>query len=177
MVLADLYLEHCEDVIQILGDSGIEETIKTCRFESNNVVEVYSDTLDVEEGSKIQRILPGGKTMLYTVLEVDFRSATKHEGSLLFPAHYILSVRKDSSLKKGRQASTINIKNCHAVQVGDDNIQQIMASFSNLEQQIDSSYAAPQEKQEAKNLLYQFLEHPLVTSILGGVSGGIAGLL
>ena len=40
---------------------------------------------------------------------------------------------------------------------------------------IDSSSATPAEKTEAKSRLTEFLAHPLVAAIVGGIAGGIGG--
>jgi len=63
------------------------------------------------------------------------------------------------------------------VQVGSHNSQSIIQAFSSIIEKIDSSSASEAEKVEAKSKLKAFLEHPLVTSVVGGVAGGLGGLL
>jgi len=67
----------------------------------------------------------------------------------------------------------------HAVvQAGENNTQTVKQDFkTNIEQitkAIDDSNAAQDTKNEAKSLLGNFLKHPLVTSIAGGIAGGLA---
>ncbi len=68
-------------------------------------------------------------------------------------------------------SQTINISNSNNVVVGNHNHQVIDNSVKELVKLINSSSASPEQKEEAKNLLGQFLKHPLVTSIAGGVVG------
>lgn len=60
-------------------------------------------------------------------------------------------------------------------QVGNGNIQNIQSAIASLQQQIDTASASKAEKDEAKGLLAKFLEHPLVCSIIGGVTGALPG--
>jgi hypothetical protein len=64
------------------------------------------------------------------------------------------------------------------VQAGENNTQTVKQDFRNYVEQItkaiDSSNATDESKKEAKNLLNEFLKHPLVTSIAGGVAGGLS---
>ena len=75
------------------------------------------------------------------------------------------------------KSTTINIHNSNGVQVGDYNTQHIQATFNELVQQIDRSAASPAEKAEAKSRLAAFLEHPLVTSLLGGAASAVLGAI
>lgn len=58
-------------------------------------------------------------------------------------------------------------------QVGNGNIQNIQSAIASLQQQIDASNATEAEREEVKGLLAKFLEHPLVCSIIGGVTGSL----
>jgi hypothetical protein len=62
------------------------------------------------------------------------------------------------------------------VQIGNQNTQSIVQTFNSIIEKIDSSPASPEEKAQAKSLLKAFIEHPLVTSVIGGVAGGLVGL-
>jgi hypothetical protein len=62
------------------------------------------------------------------------------------------------------------------VQVGNQNTQSITQTFNEIIEKINSSNASDDEKTEAKSKLMAFIEHPLVTSIVGGVAGGLVGL-
>jgi hypothetical protein len=62
-------------------------------------------------------------------------------------------------------------------QIGDHNTQNIEIVFKELVEKIDNADAPEKEKQEAKNRLQTFLEHPLVGTALGvGVQTLLASL-
>lgn len=48
-------------------------------------------------------------------------------------------------------------------------------TIGEIEAKIDASSATPAEKEEAKSLLGQFLAHPLVVAVVGGIAGGLGG--
>lgn len=50
-------------------------------------------------------------------------------------------------------------------------------SIQDIVARIDASDASPAEKEGAKSKLAAFLEHPLVTGIVGGLAGGTIGLV
>jgi len=64
------------------------------------------------------------------------------------------------------------------VQAGQNNTQMTSQDFGihieQISKAIDGANATEDSKKEAKNLLNEFLKHPLVTSIAGGVAGGLA---
>jgi hypothetical protein len=63
-----------------------------------------------------------------------------------------------------------NISHSVGVVVGNNNSQDIRASFTEILSAIDKAPASSEEKLAAKNLFGQFLKHPLVTSIAGGAT-------
>ncbi len=63
-----------------------------------------------------------------------------------------------------------------ATQIGNNNTQNIENVFSFIVEQIDQSSAIETEKQEAKNLLQKFLEHPLAGTIVGMAPAAIKAL-
>ncbi|MHB8253856.1 MAG: hypothetical protein ACYDEV_09190 [Acidiferrobacter sp.] len=65
----------------------------------------------------------------------------------------------------------INISGSSHFQIGDHNSQTIHASVQALVETINTANADPSEKAEAKSLLRQFLEHPLVCAVAGGAVG------
>jgi hypothetical protein len=79
---------------------------------------------------------------------------------------------------------TFNFDNSHKVsmndspnaniQVGNHNSFSSMINVEGINAAIDQSSFSSTEKAEAKNLLNEFLKHPLVTSIAGGIAGGLA---
>jgi hypothetical protein len=67
----------------------------------------------------------------------------------------------------------ISIHGSHGIQIGNQNTQSIVNGFQEMLTQIDVSTFTPDEKKEAKGRLARFLEHPLVTAIVGGAVGGL----
>ena len=85
---------------------------------------------------------------------------------------------KNSSYELARSSYTIGaIHVAGPAQVGDGNTQNIYNIFQEMIDKIDRADATPEEKAEAKSLLAKFLEHPLTTAVVGGVSGSLTGLL
>jgi len=78
-------------------------------------------------------------------------------------------------LGTGMQIATLNVHG--PAQVGNGNVQNIHNVFNQLLQKIDESGATDEDKEEAKNRLTKFLEHPLVGSIVGGLAGSLSGLM
>ncbi|WP_148279950.1 hypothetical protein [Acidovorax sp. KKS102] len=66
---------------------------------------------------------------------------------------------------------TVNISGSSYVTVGNNNQISIQHSVQELVKVIESSNATPEQKAEAKGLLRQFLEHPLLASIAGAAIG------
>ena len=71
------------------------------------------------------------------------------------------------------QNKTVNISGSSHVIVGDNNTQRVAQNIGELFQLIDRADATQEQKKEAKGLLQRFLEHPLVTAIVGGLAGTI----
>jgi hypothetical protein len=64
----------------------------------------------------------------------------------------------------------ISIIQSQGVQIGDSNVQNISYVIENFITRIEQASASEEEKKEAKSKLKAFLEHPLVTSVLGGLA-------
>ncbi len=142
---------------------------------SSNSIKIMEKLIDVDEGDHVARIIPSGKEEHYLILSADYS-----HGLHPIPPSYTLKVRKTTALAAkpvGLKSTTINIHNSTGVQVGDYNTQHIQATFNELIQRIDQSSASDGEKTDAKGRLAAFLEHPLVSSVLGGATGAILGAL
>lgn len=142
---------------------------------SSDSITIMEKSIDVDEGDHVVRSIPSGKEELYLVLSADFS-----HGLSSIPPSYTLKVRKTTVLSPqppGQRSTTINIHGSTGVQIGDYNTQHIQATFNELIQRIEQSSASPAEKTEAKNRLAAFLQHPLVTSVLGGAAGAVLGAL
>jgi hypothetical protein len=127
---------------------------------------------DVEEGDVVLRRLPNGKDERSEVT-----SATFFNSGGTFPPHYQLKFRKGPQREVTKPGNTINIHGIHGgqVQIGDHNTQNIVNALRELKDKIDKSDGLPAEKQQAIGLLRNLLAHPLVTSVLSGIAGGIVG--
>src|ERR1700730_582054 len=65
---------------------------------------------------------------------------------------------------------SISIQGSSNVEIGSHNIQDISVEIGKLVSAFDQSNARDEEKEEAKTLLKKFWEHPLVTSVAGGLA-------
>jgi hypothetical protein len=68
---------------------------------------------------------------------------------------------------------SITVQDSTHVQVGNNNIQDISLQLQRLVDVIEQSSASGTEKEEAKTLLKRLIEHPLFTSIAGGLASTI----
>jgi hypothetical protein len=142
---------------------------------SPDSITIMEKSVDVDEGDHVVRPLPSGKEETYLILSADYSP-----GLSSIPPSYTLKVRKTTALPAALSAqknTTINIHGSTGFQVGDYNTQNIQAAFTELIQRVEESAAPPEQKADAKRRLVAFLEHPLVTSLLGGAAGGLLGLL
>ena len=124
---------------------------------------------DVESGDTILRRLPNGKDERSVVTEATFFN----QGVGSIGAHYQVKFKKGGESPAQRPTHNISISGAQSVQIGDYNTQNIVNHFEALVKMIDSSNASPDEKEQAKSLLSQFLQHPLVVSIVGAVAGAV----
>jgi hypothetical protein len=80
---------------------------------------------------------------------------------------------KDRSYELGSGMQIASLTVHGPAQVGNGNVQNFQNFFNQLTQQIEAADATEAEKQEARSLLAKFLEHPLVCSIVGGITGSL----
>jgi hypothetical protein len=137
-----------------------------------NKVYVNDETLVIEEGGKILRPLPSGKSESHSILQVDFFKGPRRALS-----HYEITTRKDASLVPTPSSTTVNIANSQGIQVGNHNVQNIVGSLEQLIQAIDSSDATPEHKAEAKGKLKAFLQHPATAAVLGAIAAKLIAML
>ena len=140
---------------------------------STNDIYIFDSTLVVDDGDQVIQPLPNGREVRYKITDSKFNSGI---GSI--EAHWKLSIIKESkaNMQQKKPATTVNISNSN-VQVGDGNIQNIVNSFQELTEKIESSDASSVEKQEARGILKNLLKNATVSSILGGATSGLIGLL
>lgn len=160
------------DEVYIVSPGG-EQSGPVKASVQRNKVYIFDESIVIEEGGKILRSLPSGKCESHTILQVDFHKAPRG----MKASHYEITTRKDSSLVDAPSKTTIQISHSQGIQIGDGNVQNIIASLEQLIRAIDSADADNSKKDEAKNALKNFLKHPLVASVLGGAAGGVLSLL
>lgn len=137
---------------------------------AGNTIMVWDEKADIEEGDTILRALPSGKDERSLVTEAKFFQ-TMHS----IKAHYQIKFTKGGISKMQPPSQTFNIHGVQSLQIGDHNTQNIINSFQALKNQIESSSATPEQKEEAKSLLAKLISHPLVTSLLGAAAGALLG--
>lgn len=136
---------------------------------------IFDAKLDVKEGYKLLQSLPNGKEDIFTIIEANYNPRFH-----TIPAHYSLTIKKDSSLlnKQGSSPSTnIHISNSQGIQIGNNNIQNITNSLSELIQRIEMTNSSPEQKKEAKGKIKELLTNPIIAAILGGATSGLLALL
>ncbi|HDT5893623.1 hypothetical protein HNP12_003757 [Aeromonas hydrophila] len=168
----DALLTYMNDCMESLGS-----TIKTIYFEFNN---------DESDRVAIDKKLGWPEEHLFRILNI-----CNSRGLVMkaFGGFSNIQLTEEGqsraiSIKHGRnrsyelgasmQISTLNVN--APSQIGNGNTQSISNVFNQLVQDIDNSQASAEEKDEAKKRLAKFLEHPLVSSIVGGVAGSLTGL-
>jgi hypothetical protein len=138
-----------------------------------NKVYIGDESVVIEEGGRILRPLPHGKSEAHAILQVDFHK-DPFGGRL---SHYEVTTRKETSLVPTPTATNINISHSQGIQIGDGNVQNIIGSLESLVSAINSANSSPEQKIEAKASLKAFLSHPLVTAILGAAAGKLLSML
>ncbi|MGZ8315979.1 MAG: hypothetical protein ACXW3B_12495 [Telluria sp.] len=123
---------------------------------------------DVEEDDVVLRTLPSGKEERSHVTR-----ATFFDGTHGIAAHYQLKFRKGGTREIQKPNNTFNFHGSQQVQIGDHNTQNIVNALQDLKNKIDGADVSLEEKQEANALFGKFIAHPLVTSVLGGLAGGL----
>lgn len=96
---------------------------------------------------------------------------------------YLKKTVSSTQAKLDLQEKTVSqVNNFHGpisgqVNVAGESIRNAVLSFSLAEivAKIDASSATPAEKEGAKSRLTEFLAHPIVAAIVGGIAGGIGG--
>jgi len=133
---------------------------------TGTTIMVQDKTADIDKGDVIVRTMPSGKEKFFTVTKSTF-----YQKMHSIPAHHQIKFEEGRVTHSEKSSQTINIHSPQAVQIGDNNTQQITATVQMLVQRIDDSDATSDQKAEAKSLLQKFLSHPLVTTIVGATIG------
>lgn len=143
-----------------------------CRF--TEPLRVFDTSLTFSEGDKIIRLLPNNTELVYTIVHVEFSA-----GLRTIKPHYIFTLAKDSSLMSNAKTTTnhITINSSNGIQIGDNNVQNLEVVMKDVLAAIEKADAPREEKEEARNRLHKFLEHPLVVAAVGAAVPAAIGLL
>lgn len=136
---------------------------------TRDTIFINNATADIEIGDCIIRKLPNGKDEKNFITDYSFYEA----GIVGFGPHYQVKFKKGNLPVQDKTVQNISIHSSGPVQVGSHNTQNIIDSFNDLAQKIESSTATHSEKQEAKSLLSKLTNNPLVVSIIGAAAGSV----
>jgi len=136
---------------------------------AGSTVILHDATADVDPGDYVTRSLPGGKTERSYVQSAPFYDV----GIGGVGPHFQLKIGAPPAAQP--RAHTFNIQGSHSIQIGDHNTQNVVGAIQTIAHAIEASSGAEDEKEEAKSRLAKLLEHPILTSVLGGLAGAAAG--
>lgn len=170
----DALLTYMNDNMESVGGTVNECSFK---FEDGDADRVQIDKLYNWPEEHLKRIIKICKSR-GLITNVYVNSATvklTEEGQ-----SRALSVKHGKNRSYELAKSSYTIGSVHIAgsgQIGDGNTQNIYNVFQEVIDKIDKADASDEEKEEAKSLLAKFLEHPLTSSVVGGVAGSITSLL
>lgn len=130
---------------------------------ATNEIRIYDEALDADVGDFIVQLLPGGKEKLHVVRDINHS-----KGLRSISPHWILVTQSLSEQERQQAMSgpTYNFSNSN-VQIGNHNVQNIVASMESLVTEINNAAVEPAEKEKAKGILRSLIENPVVASVLG----------
>lgn len=130
---------------------------------ATNEIRIYDVALDADVGDYIVQLLPAGKEKMHVVRDINHS-----KGLVSIPPHWILRVQSltEQERQNAMSGTTYNFHNSQ-VQIGDHNVQNIVASLESLVQAINKVDGSLEEKERAKGILRTFLDNPIVASVLG----------
>jgi hypothetical protein len=160
------------DDIVVVSNDGKQTGPFRASVQGNKIF-VHDKRAVIEEGDRILRALPNGRSEEHVVLQVNFLSARRGHNSL---SHYEIMTRKSTSLVP-TPATTINIANSQGIQIGSGNVQNVVGSLQQLADAIRSAQAPAEHKRQALAGLKSLLSHPLVNTILGTAGAVLANKL
>lgn len=142
-------------------DDNSEESIKKFQKIANRIKFAFDKNLIKDARFPVS--YEGGTHGMYIMVLIS--------GGLTFEGEQYIDGSHRDFLENTMKNQTININAPSAIQIGNNNSQQLNVTIQSLIEKIDSSNCSRQEKQEAKTLLQEFLKHPLVTTIISASIG------
>ena len=135
---------------------------------NNEGLTIDNHDVVIDDGFVIERPLPTGKIKVYGIKEFEYIPKF-HQ----IPPQLIVKFEKNTG-KEVSKSQTFNFHDSSNIQIGDHNIQNVVSMLQDLTAKIESEEAPAEEKAQAKELLANFLRHPVVVSILGGAGTTLA---
>lgn len=135
-----------------------------------NKIYITNESLVLEEGGKILRPLPNGKSESYVILQVNFFNHPSR-------SHYEVTTRKESSLVQESSSTTININNSKGIQIGNQTTQYVVESLEEFITSINLTDYSEKQKADVKQKLKDVLSHPLTSTILGSAVDKLISML
>lgn len=116
-----------------------------------------------------------GMVAQQSMRRVDYGSYTRIllKGGLTLEGDRYLAGESEDLLVRSMTNNHYTFNNSQGIQIGNGNSQQFQISLQQLIQGIDAAPGSDEQKKEAKNLLSKFLEHPLVTAVIGAAASKI----
>lgn len=92
-------------------------------------------------------------------------------GAISAPGVDVIEGTRHVPLEISLNTQNITVVGSQNVQIGDANSQKLNITIEDLILEIDNSIHADSQKEEAKSVLKQLLNNPVVAAILGGLAG------
>lgn len=176
-VALELFLVLLNDELEHHG-----VTIGECTFNVGNIASykhfIQENMLSEDEYHKIVNICLSRKYITHTFLGDKARQSlrlTREGQAVAISVKRSQNKPKQSIVPSETQSGPINFYNCNNIQVGNGNTQNLTTIYKDLIMLIENSDASAKEKEEAKGLLGEIFENPLLNGILGSIAGSIAG--
>lgn len=140
------------------------------RRESNVIMIPYTQEPKVKIGDVLNQI-SGTSEIEFQVMDFQFgenqslKVGTQHPHKLKL---IVKNITADKFQPKQNSSSfSIGTLNGNNVQLGDGNTQNFINIIEQIKDKIDNSDATPEEKEEAKGLLWQLMDNKLVNTVVG----------
>jgi len=161
------------DTVVVERDGAEVARYKCCFVEPK--LTIMGDNVDILEGDKLFQLLPSGKRVEFDVEDVSYQSGLDGMCGCV-----LVALEKVRAKPKPVATSTTNhitINSSNGIQIGDNNVQNLEIVMRDVLAAIDKADAPREEKEEARNRLHKFLEHPLVVAAVGAAVPAAIGLL
>ena len=142
---------------------------------SNDQILTDETSKRFEEGLEIARTLPNGQTEKFEIRKAHFQ--TGHGSISSYWKLTVAKLRSDGrpvELPQASGAPTVHISNSSNFQVGNQNVMTIQASLVELFDRAAVNASTPELKKDLVSRFSNFLGHPAIAAVIGGVSSELA---